>query len=153
MHATLHDNPVVHTHVGPNSVCRSTDAPHKLRFASNSICYKLLLPQREKKRTCVRTKSPGITHQQRKCRTTLQLDEPKINCPLCSVGVAVQRKEQCPEAADMNRKAHTSKLRKTTGAPATFAAGSVPTEQGADAGRTRRASARVGARGSKEPTV
>ena len=46
-----------------------------------------------------------------------------------------------------------ARSRKTTGAPATFAAGSVPTEQGADAGRTRRASACVGARGSKQPTV
>ena len=51
----------------------------------------------------------GLAFEQRAHRhhasaiaSALQLDEPTIKCPLCSVGVAVQRKEQSPEAADMN---------------------------------------------------
>ena len=103
-------------HVGPNSVCRSTDAPHKLRFASNSICYKLLLPQREKRGLAFEQRAQASRISIASAGPPYKLMSPKINCPLCSVGVAVQRKEQSPKAADMNRGVHTSKLAVDTAA-------------------------------------
>ena len=72
---------------------------------------------------CHSKKKGGLAFEQRAqaSRISIASAGPPYNLmsprsPLCSVGVAVQRKEQSPEAADMNRGAHTSKLAVDTAA-------------------------------------